>query len=68
MQPHHLSRLMYLSWEIQRKRHNNRSKALTAAWAIINNADITIHYLVRKHGTNRTVPQNDNRKLSLFHS
>ncbi|MDF2188687.1 hypothetical protein [Paraflavitalea sp. CAU 1676] len=68
MQTHQLSRLMYLSWEIQRTKHNNRSKALTAAWAIVNNADITIHYLLRKHSGSKTTTPNAASKLTLFHS
>lgn len=46
MQTQKLSRLMVLSWEIQRKKKCNRSKALVSAWAIMLNEDITIYYLV----------------------
>ncbi len=59
---------MLLSWEIQRNKHNNRSKALTAAWAIFSNADITIHYLIRKHSGHKPVQPNAASKLTLFHS
>lgn len=55
MQTHKLSRLMYLSWEIQRKKNHSRSKALLAAWAILLNEDITIYYLVKKHSPGRTL-------------
>ena len=61
-----LSKLMYLSWEIQRKKHCIRSKALQSAWAITQNEDITIYYLVKRHGhekyPNKVKPQD----LSLF--
>lgn len=39
---------MKLSWDIQRTKHHNRAKALTTAWAIVNNEDVTVFYLVRK--------------------
>ncbi len=48
-----LAKLMYLSWEIQRTKQHSRSKSLKAAWAIMQHADITIHYLVKKHSTQR---------------
>ena len=53
------SRLMRLSWEIQRRRKSNRSKSLLAAWAIFLNEDITVFHLVEKHSRqeNRTKPQ-----------
>ena len=66
MQHNQLSRLMYLSWEIQRKRKNSRSRALLAAWAIFQNEDITVYHLVKKHShekyANRTQPDS----LTLF--
>jgi len=49
MQAEKLSRLIQLSWEIQRKKHCSRAKSLRAAWAITQNEDITIYYLVRRH-------------------
>jgi len=48
MNSQQLSRLMKLSWDIQRSKHNTRSRALTAAWAIIGNEDITVYYLTRR--------------------
>ena len=68
MQVQKLSRLMVLSWEIQRKKKCNRSKALLSAWAILLNEDITIYYLVKRHshsheGYNNKVSGKD---LSLF--
>ena len=37
-----LRNIMGMSWEIQRKKKCIRAKALQAAWAIIQNEDITI--------------------------
>lgn len=66
MQTKRLSQLMYLSWEIQRKKKRSRAKALSAAWAILSNEDITVYHLVKKHShdryTNRVQPQD----LTLF--
>lgn len=52
MQTHILSRLMRLSWEIQRRKKCSRSKSLQSAWAIVLNEDITISYLVKRHSHN----------------
>lgn len=63
-----LSYLMQLSWEVQRKKHTTRSKALQTAWAITLNEDITIYYLVHRH-SNRYVPNKVQAKeLALFSS
>lgn len=63
-----LSYLMKLSWEVQRKKHITRSKALQAAWAIICNEDITVYYLVKRH-SNRNAPNKiEARELTLFAS
>ena len=67
MQQHtRLSQLMRLSWEIQRKKKSTRSKSLQSAWAITQNKDITVYYLVKRHShekyPNKTKPQ----ELSLF--
>ena len=43
-----LSRLMKISWYIQRTKSKTRSKSLSAAGAIVSNQDITIMYLIRK--------------------
>jgi hypothetical protein len=53
MQTKKLSRLMYLSWEIQRKKGCTRSKSLSAAWAIYLKEDITVYHLVKKHSHER---------------
>lgn len=44
-----LSRLMKMSWEIQKTKKKSRAKALNAAWIIAQNANITVFYLVEKH-------------------
>lgn len=44
-----LSRLMAMSWEIQKNKNVSRSKALVSAWAIVQNANITILYVVDKY-------------------
>jgi len=63
-----LSYLMQLSWEVQRKKRIPRAKALQAAWAIINNEDITVYYLVKRH-SNRNIPNKiEARDLALFAS
>jgi hypothetical protein len=63
-----LSYLMQLSWEIQRKKQNSRSKALQAAWAITQNEDITIYYLVKRHSHERYPNKIEARNLTLFSS
>lgn len=66
MQTIQLSKLIRLSWQIQKRRKCNRSKSLVAAWSIYLNEDITVFHLVQKHsGTkNSAVPLNN---LTLFH-
>jgi hypothetical protein len=66
MQRKHFSRLMYLSWEIQRKRKNDRSRAMTAAWAIFQNEDITVYHLVRKHSHEKYINKVQSEGLTLF--
>ncbi len=62
-----LSRLMKISWDIQRRRkYNTRSKALTAAWAILNNEEITVHYLVRKLNHHKPVQYRTLGQFGLF--
>ena len=61
-----LRNIMTISWEIQKKKRCIRSKALQSAWAITQNEDITIYYLVKRHShekyPNKVKPQD----LSLF--
>ena len=59
--------LMTLSWEIQRKKHTNRSKSLLSAWAITQNDDIVIYYLTKKHSPqNSKVRPINTSNLTLF--
>jgi len=62
----HLSRLMYLSWEIQRRRKSNRSRSLVAAWAIFQNEDITVYHLVKKHSHEKYQNRVHLDSLTLF--
>lgn len=66
MQTHKLSRLMYLSWEIQRKKKCTRSKSLFTAWAIFLNEDITVYHLVKKHSPERCQNNLSTEHLTLF--
>ena len=68
MQTQTLSRLMYLSWEIQRKKKYSRSKSLFAAWAIFLTEDITVYHLVRKHSHDRYSNKVQPQDLTLFHA
>lgn len=66
MQTHKLSRLMYMSWEIQRKKKYSRSRSLYSAWAIYLNEDIAVFHLVRKHTPAYSSNQMKLNNLSLF--
>lgn len=66
MQRKHFSRLMYLSWEIQRKRKSNRSRALVAAWAIYQNEDIMVYRLVKKHSHEKYPNKVQTENLTIF--
>ena len=61
-----LSRLMKMSWDIQRSKHNSRSNALRAAWAIVTNEDVTIYYLTQKLNRNRPISGRALNQISLF--
>jgi hypothetical protein len=61
-----LSQLMKLSWEIQRRKHRSRSKALQAAWAIILNEDIMVFHLVKRHSHDHYPNKVQPNHLSLF--
>ena len=63
-----LSRLMKISWDIQRTKCKTRSKALIAAWAILSNEDITIQYLALRLNRNKEVKQRTLNQLSIFTS
>jgi hypothetical protein len=62
-----LSKLMSMSWEIQRTQKRSRSKALSAAWSIAQNANIAIFYIVEKHSKkhSRTINQPSPKNLTL---
>lgn len=62
----HLSRLMKLSWDIQRNRRSTRAKALSAAWAIFSNEDVTIYYLVTKLNHRRPLRPQAMNQIALF--
>ncbi|WP_460686936.1 hypothetical protein [Niabella aquatica] len=66
MQQQHKSKLMRLSWQIQRRRKCNRSKSLVSAWAIYLNEDITLYHLVRKHSHEHYTNKTDTQSLTLF--
>ncbi|MBS1737758.1 MAG: hypothetical protein JSS98_14310 [Bacteroidetes bacterium] len=66
MQTNQLSRLMRLSWEIQKKKNCNRSKSLFAAWAIFLNEDIAVFYLVQKHSHEHYPNKVQSDRLTLF--
>ena len=68
MQKTQRSRLMRLSWEIQKRRKSNRSKSLFAAWAIFLNEDITVFHLVQKHGNGKPVNYRATANLTLFNN
>jgi hypothetical protein len=61
-----LARLMTISWAIQRKKRSTRAKALTQAWAIVGNEDITVSYLVQKLNHNKPVKPMVRTQFSLF--
>lgn len=61
-----LSRLMKLSWDIQRNRRNNRAKALSAAWAIFSNEDVTVFYLVTKLNHHKPLKPQALNQMALF--
>ncbi len=61
-----LSRLMRLSWDIQKRRKSTRSKSLQAAWAICSNEEVTVYYLVRKLNHDKPVPQKVLNQMALF--
>ncbi|MCW3111460.1 MAG: hypothetical protein JWQ09_5966 [Segetibacter sp.] len=67
MQQHNqLSKLMSLSWEIQRRRKCIRSKALLSAWAIAQNEDITVYHLVKKHSHQHYANKVKPEEVGLF--
>ncbi|HAO09412.1 MAG TPA: hypothetical protein DCQ50_21070 [Chryseobacterium sp.] len=61
-----LRNIMFISWEIQRKKKCIRSKALSSAWAITQNEDITVYRLVKKHSHDKYPNKVKPQELSLF--
>ncbi len=61
-----LSRLMKMSWDIQRNKDCSRSKALQAAWAICSNEDVTVHYLTKRLNHEKPVRPKNIHQFALF--
>ena len=61
-----LSRLMTISWAIQRRQRSTRSKALSQACGIILNEDITVSYLVQRLNHHKPVKPGVRGQFSLF--
>ncbi len=61
-----LSRLMRMSWEIQKTKKNSRSRALAAAWAIMVNEDIAVWFLIRRLSPKRQITKKTFNEFSLF--
>ena len=61
-----LSRLMHLSWDIQKKKRCSRAKSLSAAWAITQHEDITIYYLVNRYSAKQANAKKYTQRLALF--
>lgn len=65
-----LSRLMTMSWEIQKSKKSSRAKALSAAWCIAQNSNIAVFYLVEKHSNKHSKTsakvKPENLTLSLY--
>ena len=59
------TRLMKLSHEIQKDKHVTRRKALTAAWAIVQNSNITVFYLVERYSNKNNTHLNKKKASNL---
>ena len=62
----HRSRIMRISWDIQKQKHHSRSHSLHVAWAIFSNEDVVVHYLTRKLNCNRPLPVKTEHQYSIF--
>ena len=62
----HLSRLMRISWDIQRNKKKTRSKSLQAAWALYSCEDIAVQYLTRKLNGDKQPTKRVEGQYSLF--
>ncbi len=67
-QTERLSRLMRLSWDIQKRKRYTRSKALICAWLILGTEDITVQYLTRKLNHHKPVKWEVLNQMHLFNS
>ena len=61
-----LSKLMKMSWTIQRRNNDTRSKALSAAWVILKYEDITVWYLATKLNSDKPVKPKALNQMGLF--
>jgi len=61
-----LSRLMKMSWDIQRAKAYPRAKALHAAWMILSNEDTTIYYLVQRLNHHKPIRKEVLHQMALF--
>lgn len=66
MNNNQLSRLMKMSWAIQKAKRSTRSKALQSAWAIFSNEDITVFYLTQKLNHRKPVKDKALNQFGLF--
>ena len=61
-----LSRLMLLSWELQRRKKWDRSRSLRSAWTIYQSEEVTVYYLLRRHSHDHYVNKVYPSELTLF--
>ncbi len=61
-----LSKIMRVSWIIQKNSTHSRSRALIAAWAISLNEDLVIQHVAFKLNHHRAVPQKALNQISIF--
>lgn len=61
-----LSRLMRISWAIQKHKRLTRSKALAAAWMIFHCEDITVEFLTQKLNRQKPIPRQALAQFGLF--
>jgi hypothetical protein len=61
-----LSRIMHISWTVQKAKACNRRKALRAAWAILQNEDVVIQYTALRLNHNRPVKTKTLNQMSIF--
>lgn len=61
-----LSRLMKMSWQIQKSKQKTRSQSLQAAWTIFQNEDVTIYYLTQKLNHHKPLPHRATGQFTIF--